>query len=220
MKTQRTIGFLAIASVAVASFIGLFVVPADEYQGEIQRLLYIHVPTAWLAMLSFLVVFLMSLLYLVQRKLKWDVLAVSAVEIGVLSTALTLIVGSLYARPTWGIWWTWDPRLTTTALLLIIYIGYLIVRSMTEDPEQRARWAAVIGVIGFIQVPIVYLSVFWWRSLHQPPSSPRSMAAGFGLVLLLNLIAYTIAFTYLVMRRYKLGQAELALELAGPEEEK
>ena len=171
-------------------------------------------------MLSFLVVFLMSLLYLVQRKLKWDVLAVSAVEIGVLSTALTLIVGSLYARPTWGIWWTWDPRLTTTALLLIIYIGYQIVRSMTEDPEQRARWAAVIGVIGFIQVPIVYLSVFWWRSLHQPPSSPRSMAAGFGLVLLLNLIAYTIAFTYLVMRRYKLGQAELALELAGPEEEK
>jgi len=171
-------------------------------------------------MLSFLVVFLMSLLYLVQRKLKWDVLAVSAVEIGVLSTALTLIVGSLYARPTWGIWWTWDPRLTTTALLLIIYIGYLIVRSMTEDPEQRARWAAVIGVIGFIQVPIVYLSVFWWRSLHQPPSSPRSMAAGFGLVLLLNLIAYTISFTYLVMRRYKLGQAELALELAGPEEEK
>ena len=171
-------------------------------------------------MLSFLVVFLMSLLYLVQRKLKWDVLAVSALEIGVLSTALTLIVGSLYARPTWGIWWTWDPRLTTTALLLIIYIGYLIVRSMTEDPEQRARWAAVIGVIGFIQVPIVYLSVFWWRSLHQPPSSPRSMAAGFGLVLLLNLIAYTIAFTYLVMRRYKLGQAELALELAGPEEEK
>ncbi|SVE23581.1 uncharacterized protein METZ01_LOCUS476435, partial [marine metagenome] len=196
MKTQRTIGFLAITSVAVASFIGLFVVPADEYQGEIQRLLYIHVPTAWLAMLSFLVVFLMSMLYLVQRKLKWDVLAVSAVEIGVLSTALTLIVGSLYARPTWGIWWTWDPRLTTTALLLIIYIGYLIVRSMTEDPEQRARWAAVIGIIGFIQVPIVYLSVFWWRSLHQPPSSPRSMAAGFGLVLLLNLIAYTISFTY------------------------
>ena len=91
---------------------------------------------------------------------------------------------------------------------------------MTEDPEQRARWAAVIGVIGFIQVPIVYLSVFWWRSLHQPPSSPRSMAAELGLVLLLNLIAYTIAFTYLVMRRYKLGQAELALELAGPEEEK
>tara|TARA_Y100001001_G_scaffold160408_1_gene182985 strand:- start:329 stop:964 length:636 start_codon:yes stop_codon:yes gene_type:complete len=211
---------LAITSVAVASFIGLFVVPADEYQGEIQRLLYIHVPTAWLAMLSFLVVFLMSMLYLVQRKLKWDVLAVSAVEIGVLSTALTLIVGSLYARPTWGIWWTWDPRLTTTALLLIIYIGYLIVRSMTEDPEQRARWAAVIGIIGFIQVPIVYLSVFWWRSLHQPPSSPRSMAAGFGLVLLLNLIAYTIAFTYLAMRRYKLGQAELALELASPEEEK
>ena len=220
MKAQRIIGVLAIFSVAVASFLGLFVIPADRLQGEIQRLLYIHVPTAWLAMLSFLVVFLMSMLYLVQRKLKWDLLAVSAVEIGVLSTALTLIVGSLYARPTWGIWWTWDPRLTTTALLLLIYIGYLIVRSMTDDPEQRARWAAVIGVIGFVQVPIVYLSVFWWRSLHQPPSSPRSMAAGFVLVLLVNLVAYTIVFTYLVMRRYRLGQAELALELAGPEEER
>ncbi len=218
MKGQRLLGLVAVVGVAVGSFWGLFVAPADALQGDVQRLLYVHVPTAWLAMLSFFVVFLASTLYLVQRKLRWDLLAVASVEIGVLCTALTLILGSLWAKPTWGIWWTWDPRLTTTALLLVIYVGYLIVRSMTDDPEQRARWAAVIGVIGFVQVPIVYLSVFWWRSLHQPPSSPRSMATVFGATLLLNLAAYTLAFTYLLLRRYRLARDELAFELAGPEE--
>jgi len=196
----------------------LFLVPADRLQGQVQRLLYVHVPLAWLAELSFFVVFLMSLLYLVQRKLEWDLLALAAAEVGVLCTSLTLILGSLWAKPIWGIWWTWDPRLTTTAILLIIYVGYLIVRSMTDDPDQRARWAAVIGVIGFVQVPIVYLSVFWWRSLHQPPSSPRSMAPAFAAVLMLNLAAYTVAFAYLVLRRYRLAQIHLELELRGPEE--
>jgi len=205
--------------VGLGTIAALFLVPADRLQGQVQRLLYVHVPVAWLAELSFFVVFLMSLLYLVQRKLTWDLVALAAAEVGVLCTSLTLILGSLWAKPIWGIWWTWDPRLTTTAILLIIYVGYLIVRSMTDDPDQRARWAAVIGVIGFVQVPIVYLSVFWWRSLHQPPSSPRSMATAFGAVLLLNLAAYTVAFTYLVLRRYRVAQINLELELRGPEEE-
>ena len=194
------LGAASLVTVAAGSVVGLFVVPA------------------WLAMLSFFVVFLMSMLYLVQRKLQWDLIAHASAEVGVLCTAVTLILGSLWARPTWGIWWTWDPRITTTAMLLIIYVGYLIVRSMTDDPDQRARWSAVIGVIAFVQVPIVYLSVFWWRSLHQPPSSPRSMASAIGLAMLFNLAAYTIAFSYLVLRRYRLAQGQLELELAGPEE--
>ncbi len=218
---QKILGLLSIVSVAAGTAIGLFVVRADALQGEVQRLLYVHVPTAWIAMLSFFVVFLMSTLYLVQRKLKWDLVAAASVEIGVLCTALTLILGWLWGRATWGAGggWTWDPRVTTTAVLLLVYVGYLVVRSMSEDPEQRARWSAVIGVIAFVQVPIVYLSVFWWRSLHQPPSSPRSMASGIGLTMMLNFAAYTIAFTYLLIRRYKLAQQELALELAGPEAE-
>lgn len=218
---QRTLGLLSILSVAAGSAIGLFVVRADALQGEVQRLLYVHVPTAWVAMLSFFVVFLMSTLYLVQRKLKWDLIAAASVEIGVLCTALTLVLGWLWGRATWGDGggWTWDPRVTTTAVLLLVYVGYLVVRSMSEDPEQRARWSAVIGVIAFVQVPIVYLSVFWWRSLHQPPSSPRSMASAIGLTMMLNFAAYTIAFTYLLIRRYRLAQQELALELAGPEDE-
>jgi len=218
LKAQRTLGIVSVVAVGACSIVGLFLIPADRLQGEVQRLLYIHVPIAWVAMLSFFLVFLMSLLYIVQRKLKWDLLALAGVEVGVLCTALTLVLGSIWAKPTWGVWWEWDPRITTTAILLIVYIGYLIVRGISDDPDQRARWSAVIGVLGFVQVPIVYLSVFWWRSLHQPPSSPRSMASAFGAVMLSAFAAYTVAFTYLIMRRYRLAQRELELELRGPEE--
>ena len=219
MNKLTMLGWVSIALIAVGSVLGLAVLPADALQGEVQRLLYVHVPVAWVMMLAFFVVFLMSILYLVQRRLKWDLLAVSAAELGVLAAVLTLILGTLWGRPTWGIWWAWDPRVTTTALLVPIYTGYLVVRSMTEDPDRRARWAAVIGLIAFVQVPIVYLSVFWWRSLHQPPSSPQSMWSAYGLVMMLGFVAYTLAFAYLWLRRYRLAATELELELSGPEEE-
>ena len=218
MNKLTMLGWVSIVLIAAGSVLGLVVLPADALQGEVQRLLYVHVPVAWVMMLAFFVVFLMSILYLVQRELKWDLLAVSAAELGVLAAVLTLILGTLWGRPTWGIWWAWDPRVTTTALLVPIYTGYLVVRSMTEDPDRRARWAAVIGLIAFVQVPIVYLSVFWWRSLHQPPSSPQSMWSAYGLVMLLGFVAYTLAFAYLWLRRYRLAATELELELSGPEE--
>ncbi|WP_428276199.1 cytochrome c biogenesis protein CcsA [Candidatus Palauibacter sp.] len=218
MNKLIMLGWVAIALIAVGSVLGLAVLPADALQGEVQRLLYVHVPVAWVMMLAFFVVFLMSILYLVQRRLKWDLLAVSAAELGVFAAVLTLILGTLWGRPTWGIWWAWDPRITTTALLVPIYTGYLVVRSMTEDPDRRARWAAVIGLIAFVQVPIVYMSVFWWRSLHQPPSSPQSMWSAYGLVMMLGFVAYTLAFAYLWLRRYRLAATELELELSGPEE--
>ncbi|MGH7542279.1 MAG: cytochrome c biogenesis protein CcsA [Gemmatimonadota bacterium] len=213
------LGAAALASMLVGSAVALFVVPADARQGEVQRLLYVHVPSAWLAMLSFFVVFLMSVLYLVQRQLRWDLVAASSAEIGVVFTALTLALGSLWAKPTWGVWWTWDPRLTTTAILLVIYAGYLLVRSLADDPDQRARWCAVIGIVAYVQVPIVYLSVYWWRSLHQPPSSPRSMAGEFVTVLLLNVVAFTLVFAYLLARRVRLASLELALERREPAHE-
>lgn len=193
---------------------GLLVVPADELQGEVQRLMYVHVPAAWLAMLAFFVVFLMSILYLVQRKRRWDLIAASSAEIGVVFTALTLALGSLWGKPTWGVWWTWDPRLTTTAIMLIIYVGYLTVRAFADDPDKRARWSAIVGIVGFVDVPIVYLSVYWWRTLHQPPSSPRSVAPEILLALLVNLGAFTLVYGYLMVRRYRLALSEQALERA------
>lgn len=210
----RGLGLAALAAMVVGSVVGLFVVPADALQGQVQRLMYVHVPAAWLAFLAFFVVFVMSILYLVQRRPKWDLVAASSAEIGVVFTALTLALGSLWGKPTWGVWWTWDPRLTTTAILLIIYVGYLTVRSFADDPEKRARWAAIVGIVGFVDVPIVYLSVYWWRTLHQPPSSPRSIAGPMLVALLVNLFAFSLVYAYLMVRRYRVAVAEEALERA------
>lgn len=206
------LGLTTLIVMAAGGVAGLLLVPADALQGEVQRLMYVHVPAAWLGMLSFFVVFVMSVLYLIQRDPRWDLLAMSSAEIGVVFTALALLLGSLWGKPTWGVWWTWDPRLTTTAIMLMIYVGYLAVRSFAEDPEKRARWSAIIGIVGFVDVPIVYLSVLWWRTLHQPPSSPRSIAGEFVFVLLLNVGAFTLLYVYLMVRRYRLAVAEGRIE--------
>lgn len=211
-RRVRALGVFALAALVVGNWIALFAVPPDALQGQVQRLMYIHVPAAWIAMLSFFVVFVMSVLYLVQRDPRWDLVAVSGAEIGVLFTALTLALGSIWGRPTWGVWWTWDPRLTTTAIMLMIYVGYLAVRSFAPEPEKRARWSAIVGIVGFVDVPIVYLSVYWWRTLHQPPSSPRSVAPVMLWTLLLNLLAFTLVYGYLMVRRYRLAVVERRIE--------
>jgi heme exporter protein C len=208
----RLVGVAALVTMLIGSFVGLFVVSPDRLQGDVQRLMYVHVPAAWLAFLAFFVVFLMSVLYLIQRDLKWDRVAHASAEIGVVFTVLTLALGSMWGKPTWGVWWTWDPRLTTTAIMLAIYVGYLAIRSFADDPDKRARWAAIVGIIGFANVPIVYLSVIWWRTLHQPPSSPRSVSPEILWTLLFNLLAFTLVYVYLMMRRIRLAKLEGELE--------
>ncbi len=210
--TARWIGIAALVTMLIGSFIGLFVVSPDRLQGDVQRLMYVHVPAAWLAFLAFFIVFLMSVLYLIQRDLKWDRVAHASAEIGVVFTILTLALGSMWGKPTWGVWWTWDPRLTTTAIMLAIYVGYLAIRSFADDPDKRARWAAIVGIIGFVNVPIVYLSVIWWRTLHQPPSSPRSVSPEILWTLMFNLAAFTLVYVYLMMRRIRLAKLEGELE--------
>jgi heme exporter protein C len=208
----KLIGVAALVTMLIGSFVGLRVVSPDRLQGDVQRLMYVHVPAAWLAFLAFFIVFLMSVLYLIQRDLKWDRVAHASAEIGVVFTVLTLALGSMWGKPTWGVWWTWDPRLTTTAIMLAIYVGYLAIRSFADDPDKRARWAAIVGIIGFANVPIVYLSVIWWRTLHQPPSSPRSVSPEILWTLLFNLLAFTLVYVYLMMRRIRLAKVEGELE--------
>jgi len=210
--TANMVGIAALVTLLIGSFVGLFVVSPDRLQGDVQRLMYVHVPAAWLAFLAFFIVFLMSVLYLIQRNLKWDRVANASAEIGVVFTVLTLALGSMWGKPTWGVWWTWDPRLTTTAIMLAIYVGYLAIRSFADDPDKRARWAAIVGIIGFANVPIVYLSVIWWRTLHQPPSSPRSVSPEILWTLLFNLLAFTLVYVYLMMRRIRLAKIEGELE--------
>jgi heme exporter protein C len=209
---ERLLGALALLSVGASAVLSLAVAPPDAAQGEVQRLMYVHVPAAWLAYLAFFVVFVASVAYLRTGRVRWDRLAAASAEIGVLFTALAIVLGALWARPVWGTWWTWDPRLTTTAVLLLIYLGYLSLRRVADNPARRARWSAVVGIVGFVDVPIVHLSVVWWRSLHQGPTVLRlggpeihgSMLAA----LLVAVAAFTVVYAYLMTLRLRVGRLE------------
>jgi heme exporter protein C len=190
--------------------------PPDVEQHDAMRILYVHVPSIWTAYLAFFLVLVSSLMYLWKRDLKWDRLAGACAELGVLFTALTLAAGSIWAKPIWGVWWTWDPRVTTTAVLFVIYVGYVMFRSMQPDSTARARQAAVIGIVAFIDIPIVHMSVLWWRSLHQGPTlqglngpllDPRMEVA-----LLANTVAFTVLFVYLLAQRLRLARIEALQE--------
>lgn len=206
------LGCLLVIYFGFAQYWGLFVVPPDRMMGDLYRIMFVHVPAAWTAMLLFLLNFVGSVGYLVRRTPRWDRLALSSAEIGVVMTGLALALGSIWGKPVWGVWWTWDPRLTTTALLFVMYCGYLILRRLHEDPERRAKIAGVIGLLIFVNVPIVYLSVKWWRSLHQIQSSPNTMAPEMVTALRLNALAFLAAALFLVWFRIRLARREEALE--------
>jgi heme exporter protein C len=210
-RGERILAALAMASLAASAILSLVVSPPDAEQGNLIRLMYVHVPAAWVAYLAFAVVFAASIAYLATRKTRWDRLAAASAEIGVLFTALTIVLGSIWAKPVWGTWWTWDPRLTTTAILLLIYVGYLAVRRLPDNPARRGRWAAVVGIVGFVDVPIVHLSVRWWRSLHQAPArllGVPDVSPMMGAALGIGFLAFSIAYVYLMAVRLRVGRLE------------
>jgi len=185
--------------VGVALAVALLGVPADATQGDVQRIMYVHVPTAWLAYLAFFVTMVAGVGFLVRRDLALDRVAVASAEIGVVFTGLAIATGAIWGRPTWGRWWDWDPRLTTTAVLFLVYVGYLMLRSVIADRDRRARVAAVVGIVGFLNVPVVHFSVLWWRSLHQPPTVIRPGDPTIDHLLLATLLLAVVAFTLLYL---------------------
>ena len=208
---ERILGWAALASLVAAGIMALFVAPDDAEQGTVYRLMYVHVPSAWLAYLSFGVVFVASIAYLKSGKSRWDRLAAASAEVGVLFTALTIALGSIWGKPIWGTWWTWDPRLTTTAIMLLIYAGYLAVRKLSDNPRRRGRWAAVVGIVGFADIPVVQLSVDWWRGLHQQQSiklGSVTIAPIMLWTLLLAVAAFTVLYLYLMSLRLRVGRLE------------
>jgi heme exporter protein C len=206
IRVRPWLGWLALASSAIATFMALVWAPTDAVQGDVYRILYVHVPLAWLAYLAFFVVFLASLGWLWTKRPWFDALAVASAEIGVLFTGMFIVAGSIWAKPTWGVWWTWDPRLVTTAVMFMMYVGYLLLRSLSTDFARRATRAAVIGVIAVIDIPIVHLSVLWMNSLHQLPTVIRAggspaIDASMGVTLLVSVIAFTfVYFAFLAER--------------------
>lgn len=212
------LGWLASAAFGATVLIGLFGVPADAAQGDVQRIMYVHVPSAWLAYLAFLVTLAGGLLYLRRRDLGFDRVAVASAEIGLVLTGITIVTGAIWGKATWGKWWDWDPRLTTTAILFVVYAGYLLVRQSIVDRHRRARLAAIFGLVAFINVPIVHFSVLWWRGLHQVPTVIRPGDPSIGHVLLFELLAsvasFTLVFIWLLRRRSDLEAVRDAAELA------
>ena len=206
-------GVAAAVGLGVTVWLGLWVTPADVRQGDLVRLLYLHPPIAWVGLyLAFGLAVLGSLLWLWPRTRHtgWDRLAACAMEVGVVFTALTLVTGSLWGRPTWGVWWVWDARLTSTALLLVLQLGYLALRRVPSNPEARARRSAVAAVIAAVDVPIVHFSVQWWRTLHQNATvlnadlSPKVHGA-MAWTLLLGFVSITLLFAWMVAQRYRIA---------------
>jgi heme exporter protein C len=210
---RRTmLGVAAIAALAGAQAWAVSQSAPDRDMGNLQKIMYVHVPAAWTAFIAFFVVLVASGMYLWKREERYDLVAASAAEAGAVLTALTLSLGSIWGRPTWGTWWTWDARLTSTAILLLIFIGYLALRAATDDAERRARWSAAVGILGAINVPIVYMSVRWWRTLHQVQSSPSTVSPTYVTGLRLNALAMTLALIWFITARYRAACLERAAE--------
>lgn len=211
---------LSFVTIAVALYMALFYAPREATMGDAQRIFYFHVPSAWVGFLSFFIVFVASILFLVKRERKWDALALSAAEIGVVFTTLVLLTGPLWAKAAWGTYWVWDARLTTTLVLWLIYVGYLMLRAGVDD-MKRARMAAVLGIIGFLDVPIIYLSVTWWRTMHPNLLVGESggLDPAMRTTLMVALLSFTLLWAWVLLIRVRLEHKRDALALRRAQEE-
>jgi heme exporter protein C len=217
MKDNNLFGGKALVVITflflIAALFGALVFSPEEQElGQTIRILYFHAPVAWIALLAFFVVSLGSALYLWKRDRKWDTLARSSAEVGLVFTSLALISGSIWAKSFWGLWWTWDPRLTSTLVLWLIYLSYIMVRAYATEESRGARYAAVVGIIGFIDVPIIYLATRLWRTAHPPPTVARcELAPEFMGVLFVSLIGFTIL--YILLLAHTVAEKNLRQEI-------
>ena len=210
------LGGLGLALLLVGSYIGLVRAPAEQHMGDVQRIMYVHVPTAWNAMLAFTFAFACALAVLWKGSWRWDCRLEAAIEVGVVLAALLCMQGAIWARPTWGVWWDWDPRLTTTAVLLFAFIGILALRRFVDDPARRATWSAVATVIAYADVPLVYFSVRWWNSLHQMQSTPETVSSPFHLPLRMNAFGVLFLTCGFIALRARVSALRLREEVAPP----
>jgi heme exporter protein C len=207
---------LALLCLISGSYYGLFVAPPEQFMGDVQRIMYVHVPTAWNALLAMTLAFACAVIFLFRGDYKWDSRMEGSIESGVVLAFLLCCQGAIWAKPTWGVWWDWDPRLTTTAVLLFAFLGILALRKFVEDPARRAIWSAVATIIAYVDVPIVYFSVRWWNSLHQQQSSPGTVSKQFWLPLRLNAFGILFLMVAFIMLRARLASLRLKQEMAPP----
>ena len=212
MKSKILAGLSLVLMVAALYLVFIYV-PTEATMGIVQRIFYLMVPMGWLALLSFLVVFISSILYLTKRESRWDILAYSSAEIGIVFTTLALITGSIWAKPIWGVWWTWEPRLTATLVLWLIYLAYFLVRSFATEESRGARFAAVVGIVGFIDIPIIVLTTTLWRGIHPGPVIFQDgLAPAMLLTLLVSIAAFTALYVLLVIQLVSMKNDEIEIK--------
>ncbi len=214
----RLIGLAGVALLVVGSFIGLFVAPPERHMGDVQRLLYVHVPSAKVAMLVYTVSFGLAIASLWTGRRRIDAWMVGTIEAGLVLNALLLVQGSIWGRATWGVWWDWDVRLTTSLLMALLFGGILALRSFIADPDRRSTWSAIAAIVAYVDVPLVYFCVRWWRSLHQVQSSPQTMDPAMVLPLRINLIAILALSVWFAWQRMALELERRRAESVEPPE--
>jgi heme exporter protein C len=204
------LGAITLVGLAISIWMDFFYAPTDAVEGQPQRIFYVHVPIGWVGMLAFVIMAVAGIVYLKSKDERWDWVARAAAEIGAIFITLTLITGSIWGRTTWGTWWTWDARLTTTLILWFVYIGYLMLRNYMGRTHASARAGAVMAIICVIDVPIIYESVNWWRTLH--PTAEVGVAGALPpsvvLTLMVSLVVFTILYAVLMIQAYQLQRAQ------------
>ena len=217
-RTTRILGVLALVGLAALVLFGLFLSPADEVQGQAVRILYVHVPSATLSYVGCFLTFIGSAIFLWRKSQWWDLVAYAGAEVAALFTAFTLVTGMLWGRPTWGVYWVWDARLTSEAMLMLLLLGYLAVRRLAAEYDVRAKRAAIVGLLLVPNVIIVRQSVQWWRTLHQTPTLSLTGAEIQGLMLFslfTGFVALTLAFIWMVIHRFRVAWLEEQVEAEG-----
>ncbi len=201
--------WLSLALMVTALYLVFVYVPAEQTLGIVYKIFYLMVPMGWLSLLSFLIVFVGSILYLVKRESKWDIIAHSSAEAGIIFTTLALLTGAIWAKPVWGVWWAWEPRLTSTLILWLLYLAYFMVRSFATEESRGATFAAVVGIVGFIDLPIIVLTTTLWRGMHpEPVIFQGGLAPSMLVTLLVSITAFTALYSLLLIQRVSMKNDE------------
>ncbi len=218
--TLKVLDIVSLILLAIATYLALVFAPTERIMGDVQRVFYFHVATAWVGLLGFVAAGVTGIIYLRTQDLKWDLIEVAAVEISLVFFFITIILGSIWARPIWNTWWTWDPRLTSASIVELIYLAYLMLRQGIEDPDRRARFGAVYTLVGAVSVPITFVSIRMFRTIHPVVIGNASSKAqgGFGMTgdmkiaFFFALFAFTVIFVDLFWNRIRLGQLQQKVE--------
>jgi len=217
----KIVDVLAIILLAVSTYLALIFAPTELVMGDVQRVFYFHIGTAWTALLGFILAAVFSIVYLINKDLKWDRLQVAAIEVSLVFFFITIVLGSIWARPAWNTWWTWDPRLTTAAITELIYIAYFMLRQGIDDPERRARFGAVYALIGGLSAPVTFFAIRLYRTIHPVVigggNNPEAeggfaMSADMKVAFFFALFAFTIIFIDLFWNRVRLGDLQDKVE--------